>query len=133
MIITDLQQIDSLVREYLSIRNLVCVDEIDYERIKQRAVSLRAEKVHITEFNESTIKVYNESVCNVCQDNECDVLLLINFNENESEENAFTMNQLNMLVNPLINNAKVRDMITGLNKSELPYGGVDVLIVAGIK
>lgn len=131
MIITDINQIDRIVEDVLgSVRSSISVDMKDYVFIKDQSSSLKATKVVIPKITEETLTAFDEALAEICNGQECNVLLHISgCGENFTD---MTIEQMQMLHNSLEwNIAEDASIIWGLGEYESGQDGIMILVIVG--
>lgn len=131
MIITDINQIDLIVEDVLgSVRSSIAVDMKDYAFIKEQSSSLKALKIEVSEITEKTLMPFDEALADICNGQECNVLLHISGHGDNFTD--ITVEQMQLLHNSMERNiAEDASIIWGLGEYESELDGIMILIIVG--
>ena len=133
MIITDIKQIDCIAEEtFGKTKGIVSVDMKDYAFIKKRSSSLKAIKIEMSGISEESFVELDKVLKEVCGGKDCNILLYISGNSIASENNAITMEHLQLFNNSIDKYVTDNsDIIWGIGENAKENNEISTLIIVG--
>lgn len=133
MIITDIKQIDCIAEEtFGKTKGIVSIDMKDYAFIKEHSSSLKAIKIEMSEISEESFVELDKVLKEVCEGKDCNILLYISGNSIASENNAITMEHLQLFNNSIDKYVTDNsDIIWGIGENAKENNEISTLIIVG--